>query len=68
MTEKKAEISCPQCKKKCEYNIKNKYRPFCSKRCYDLDLINWHDEEYAIKGEKATDDDLLRKIKGKKSE
>ncbi|MCL4108730.1 UNVERIFIED_CONTAM: hypothetical protein GTU68_049071 [Idotea baltica] len=31
-----------------------KYRPFCSKRCADLDLAKWLDGRYAIP---ATDQD-----------
>ncbi len=32
------------------------FRPFCSKRCADLDLGNWLDGKYAIAGEPASAD------------
>lgn len=36
--------SCPECAKPSEH----KYRPFCSKRCADLDLGRWLNGSYAI--------------------
>ena len=33
----KSLIKCPTCKKK----TTEKYTPFCSKKCSDLDLIQW---------------------------
>ncbi len=35
---------CPQCDKETVH----RYRPFCSKRCADLDLHNWLQGNYAI--------------------
>ncbi|MGB0920489.1 MAG: DNA gyrase inhibitor YacG [Alphaproteobacteria bacterium] len=32
------------------------FRPFCSKRCADLDLGNWLDGKYAIAGEPVSAD------------
>ncbi|MDC0738943.1 DNA gyrase inhibitor YacG [Cognatishimia sp. SS12] len=37
-------MSCPICKKPAEKH----YRPFCSKRCADIDLGKWFGEEYAV--------------------
>ena len=37
-------IKCPACKKK----PIEKYAPFCSKKCSDLDLIKWLSDEYQI--------------------
>lgn len=37
-------MSCPICEK--EANAK--YRPFCSKRCADVDLGKWLNGSYAI--------------------
>tara|TARA_Y100000746_G_C15265999_1_gene351658 strand:- start:111 stop:293 length:183 start_codon:yes stop_codon:yes gene_type:complete len=34
---KKNKTNCPICKKK----TTEKYTPFCSKKCSDLDLIQW---------------------------
>lgn len=40
---------CPVCKKESE----KEFRPFCSKRCADIDLNRWLNGQYAIndKGE-----------------
>ncbi len=37
-------MSCPICKKKSDA----KYRPFCSKRCADVDLGKWFSGDYAV--------------------
>lgn len=38
-------MKCPICKKDLE-NLE--YRPFCCKRCADVDLGNWFGEKYSI--------------------
>jgi len=38
---------CPMCKKRATLD----YRPFCSKRCADLDLAKWIGGSYAIPAE-----------------
>lgn len=45
--------ACPMC----DRDTDAKYRPFCSKRCADLDLGKWLTGSYAIPGEVAEDDD-----------
>lgn len=40
-------MSCPVCGKATE----PKYRPFCSKRCADVDLARWLRGSYVIAGE-----------------
>ena len=37
-------MSCPICKKETD----PKYRPFCSRRCADVDLGRWLTESYVI--------------------
>ncbi|MEM9205181.1 MAG: DNA gyrase inhibitor YacG [Pseudomonadota bacterium] len=37
-------MACPICQKQTE----KAYRPFCSKRCADVDLNRWLSESYAI--------------------
>lgn len=37
-------MSCPVCQKKTE----PAYRPFCSKRCADVDLGRWFNGSYAV--------------------
>ncbi|MGR3634673.1 MAG: DNA gyrase inhibitor YacG [Shimia sp.] len=40
-------MSCPICKK----DSVERYRPFCSKRCADIDLGKWFDGTYAVASE-----------------
>jgi len=42
---------CPICGKPEEVD----YRPFCSKRCADIDLGRWLDESYRIPAEEAAE-------------
>lgn len=37
-------MSCPICGNDTEH----KYRPFCSKRCADIDLAKWMNGSYAV--------------------
>ncbi|SFU29498.1 DNA gyrase inhibitor YacG [Pseudoduganella namucuonensis] len=41
-------VECPTCSAKVEWTEKNKYRPFCSERCKQIDLGAWAEEKYAI--------------------
>jgi len=38
---------CPICKKTSVFE----YRPFCSKRCADIDFAHWMRGDYRIEGE-----------------
>ena len=38
-------MKCPICKQEIEDKT---YRPFCSKRCADVDLGNWFNESYKV--------------------
>ncbi|MGE0767803.1 MAG: DNA gyrase inhibitor YacG [Hyphomicrobiaceae bacterium] len=44
---------CSQCGKPAS----ERYRPFCSKRCADIDLGRWLGEGYVIPGGDDTDED-----------
>jgi endogenous inhibitor of DNA gyrase (YacG/DUF329 family) len=44
--------SCPICKKQAG----DGFRPFCSKRCADLDLSRWLNGAYAIPAEERVPD------------
>lgn len=44
---------CPVCGKQ----TAERWRPFCSKRCADVDLGRWLKGSYAIPGEPAETDD-----------
>ena len=45
--------ACPICDKPTDPD----YRPFCSKRCADVDLSRWMKGNYAIPGKPAGDVD-----------
>lgn len=46
-------MTCPICRKESD----RKYRPFCSKRCADIDLGRWLNGSYAIPAEAADERD-----------
>ena len=46
-------MSCPICKK----TSADAYRPFCSRRCADVDLGRWLTGGYAVPGPSADEDD-----------
>lgn len=48
-------MKCPICKKQVE---DLKYRPFCSKRCADIDLANWFNEKYSFEATEIDEKDL----------
>ncbi|MEO6920114.1 MAG: DNA gyrase inhibitor YacG [Collimonas sp.] len=41
-------VDCPTCGTKIEWIAANKFRPFCSERCKQIDLGAWAEEKYAI--------------------
>lgn len=45
-------MSCPICKKPTD----PAYRPFCSRRCADVDLGRWLKGAYSIPGEPVEDE------------
>lgn len=45
--------TCPMCKAPTEH----RWRPFCSRRCADLDLSRWLSGTYAIPGGDADSDE-----------
>ncbi|WP_371171475.1 DNA gyrase inhibitor YacG [Aliiroseovarius sp. 2305UL8-7] len=44
-------MSCPVCQKEAD----PKYRPFCSRRCSDVDLGRWLNGSYAVPAEAPED-------------
>ncbi|RJG07789.1 DNA gyrase inhibitor YacG [Noviherbaspirillum cavernae] len=55
-------VDCPTCGKKVEWSEENRFRPFCSERCKQIDLGAWAEEKYAIPAvtppQEADDDDI----------
>ncbi|WP_112323903.1 DNA gyrase inhibitor YacG [Oceanibium sediminis] len=45
-------MSCPICDKPTDKT----YRPFCSRRCADVDLGRWLSEDYRLPAEEEADD------------
>lgn len=48
-------MKCPICKKELE---ETKYKPFCSKRCADIDLGNWLNGSYAIPTQDLNEEEI----------
>lgn len=48
-------MSCPICAK----DTQTRYRPFCSKRCADIDLGKWMRGDYAVTSDDPLDPDEL---------
>jgi endogenous inhibitor of DNA gyrase (YacG/DUF329 family) len=46
-------MTCPTCKK----SSTEQYRPFCSKRCADVDLGRWFSGSYAIAAQETDEED-----------
>lgn len=51
-------VNCPTCAAKVEWIDANKYRPFCSERCKQIDLGAWAEEKYTIPAVNPLDDQL----------
>ena len=47
--------ACPICRKPPEAA----YRPFCSRRCADVDLQRWLSDRYAVPGGEANDENTV---------
>jgi len=43
-------VKCPTCRVEIEWG-NNPHRPFCSKRCQNIDLGAWIEERYKIPGD-----------------
>jgi len=48
-----ANKKCPVCKKE----VVEKYAPFCSKHCADVDLGRWFNESYSVEVEESQSSD-----------
>lgn len=46
-------MSCPICQK----DTAQPYRPFCSRRCADIDLGRWISGDYAVPSQREDDPD-----------
>lgn len=52
-------VRCPACGGDSVYAPSNRWRPFCSERCKQMDFGAWASEQYALpEGDGAPKDDL----------
>lgn len=52
-------VKCPTCNTDVPWIVDREYRPFCSKRCQQIDFGDWATESFKIAGEPAMDTQLL---------
>lgn len=50
-------VSCPTCKKSTRYDVSNAFRPFCSARCKDHDIIAWAEEKFRVPTSTGADEE-----------
>lgn len=50
-------VICPNCGTSVEWSKRATWRPFCSERCKMVDLGAWANEDHAIPGNPASDDE-----------
>ena len=41
-------VACPTCGKPVQWVAENRFRPFCSERCKNIDLGAWAAEDYRV--------------------
>jgi hypothetical protein len=51
-------VVCPTCKGESLYAARNRYRPFCSERCKNIDLGAWASESFAVPAEAPPEDQI----------
>jgi uncharacterized protein len=49
-------VECPVCKGPSLYSTANRFRPFCSERCKDIDFGAWASESFRVPTEAPPDD------------
>jgi endogenous inhibitor of DNA gyrase (YacG/DUF329 family) len=49
-------VTCPQCGGPSVYAPENRWRPFCSERCKNLDLGAWASESFRVPDDSPPDD------------
>jgi len=50
-------VLCPRCGTQVEWGPQNRYRPFCSARCRDVDLGHWFGERYTVPATEPGDEE-----------
>ncbi|RYE41125.1 MAG: DNA gyrase inhibitor YacG [Hyphomicrobiales bacterium] len=49
-------VKCPTCNGKSAYTPANRFRPFCSERCKQIDLGAWASEDFRMPTEAPAED------------
>ena len=52
-------VDCPTCGGKSLYAPENRFRPFCSERCRQIDLGAWAAEDFRMPTEAPPDEDAF---------
>ena len=55
---KTIKVSCPTCGKEQVWSPSNRWRPFCSERCKQIDLGAWANEDYRVPASEETPGDV----------
>lgn len=50
-------VPCPRCGQPALFSSQNRWRPFCSERCRQMDLGAWASESYRVPTRPADDDE-----------
>ncbi|MBH9575988.1 DNA gyrase inhibitor YacG [Inhella proteolytica] len=55
-------VPCPTCRQPALFSPENRWRPFCSVRCREIDLGAWGDERFRVPAapSSADEDDALQ--------
>lgn len=51
-------VKCPRCGQNAIYAATNPWRPFCSERCYKIDLGAWASESYRIEAQNSVQSEI----------
>lgn len=49
-------VKCPGCGKSAPWSPDNRWRPFCSERCRQIDLGAWASDQYCVPGSEPASD------------
>lgn len=52
-------VNCPTCGKPVAWVAENRFRPFCSERCKQIDLGAWAAEDYRVPEPEQPDPDEM---------
>lgn len=51
-------VPCPSCKQPALFAPENRWRPFCSARCREIDLGAWGEERFRVPATPSSEDEL----------